>query len=141
MLLFPEDLTEASVRCLHFVEAGEETSAVDALRSSPMRVGEVDGREAIGEADLLAAIATALALPRHYRGSFNALVDGLRDDSVSPAGVLLIVRDASVVWRRVPVACGMLVEVWLDAAASRASSPMHLVFVWSGRLLSQAPPA
>src|SRR5689334_11224741 len=102
MLLFPEDLQEASIRCLHFVEAGEETSAIAGLRQGPIRVGEVDGRTVYDEADLFAAVAQALAFPRWFSGSWGGLVDCLRDESVSPAGFVLVVRDASAFWRRAP---------------------------------------
>lgn len=140
MLLFPEDLQEASIRCLHFVEAGEESSAVAGLRDGPIRLGEIEGRTSYEEADLLAAVAKALSLPRWFSGSWGGLVDCLRDESVSPAGFVLVVRDASVLWRRAPVVAGALVESWLDGAAGRRSTPLHLVFVWSERKESQLPP-
>jgi hypothetical protein len=141
MLLFPEDLLEPSLHSLHFVEAGEEKSAVDALKNGPLRLGEIDGRSVLDETDLLAAIAQALALPRYFSGSFNALVDCLRDEGVSPRGFVLVVRDASSLWRRAPVVAGSLVEAWLDGVAGRRSAPLHLVFVWSERAASQSPPA
>jgi RNAse (barnase) inhibitor barstar len=141
MLLFPEDLQEATARCVHFVEAGEEASALKALAKGPIRVGEIDGSQAVDDARLHESLGKALAFPPYYGRNFDALVDCLGDEGVSAKGFLLVVRNATRLWRNTPVLAGALVEAWLAGAARRASDPIHLVFVWDDRTLSQLPPS
>ena len=47
-------------------------------------------------------------------------------------GCVLVVRDATALWRNAPRATGGLVESWLFCADdwARRGKPFHLVFAW-----------
>ena len=107
---------------MHFAteEYAEELLAFDSRR-----VREITP-EATKES-LLAAIAEALALPDYFGQNWDALEESLLDLEVDGEMLVLVVRDAAMLWQEIPGEMVMLVDTWLSAAGK---SNVQMVFVW-----------
>ncbi|HEX6100896.1 MAG TPA: barstar family protein [Thermoanaerobaculia bacterium] len=109
---------------VHFAteEAAEELRA-DAL----LRVREISLGPTATKADLLAAIADALALPEYFGHNWDALEECLHDIEFDGGLLVLVVRHAALLWQQMPRDLSTLVDTWLAASSERN---IHLVFVW-----------
>ena len=133
MTLSLQEFREASWRCLHFVDADDESGAVWDADAPDLTVFEIDGGSVHDKEQLLAAIARELEFPTYFGMNWDALDECLADMSWRPSGgYVLVLRCAEQLWRRNSRLVGSLVESWLFAAESWAKRgvPFHLVFVW-----------
>ena len=132
MTISPERLAVTGP-CVHF-DSGVPALELLGLAERGFALRDLDGAAIAGRDDLLAALASALAFPDYFGGNWDALDEVLRDLGWLPAdGYVLVVRDATALWREAPRAAGRLVESWLFCAEewSRRETPFHLVFDWS----------
>lgn len=76
--------------------------------------------------------ANALQFPSYYGHNLDALYDCLTDleDWMEFQALVLIVENASHLWREAPLEAGAFLEVWLGAAEQwgKEEKPFHLVF-------------
>lgn len=107
------------------VHFASEEDADSLLSHGALRVREI-APEATKEA-LLSAIAEALVLPDYFGGNWDALEECLRDLELDDELLVLVVRDAALLWQEMPQEMSMLVEIWLAAAGK---SNIQMVFVW-----------
>ncbi len=98
----------------------------DPPRIDDYQVVALDGGEIAGRDDLMDAVAEAFALPDWFGRNWDALHDVLGDPDLRNAATVLVVTDATALWREHPRLAGMLVEVWLDAAPEG----LQLAFSW-----------
>ena len=106
------------MRGVHFTD--------DAPAIDDYDVVAIDGGEIAERDDLMEALATALRLPEYFGRNWDALEEVLRDPDVAIEAKVVVVADATALWREHPRMAGMLVEVWLDSAPEG----LQLVFSW-----------
>lgn len=86
----------------------------------------IDGGELSGREELMEALALALGLPDYFGRNWDALEEVLRDPDVAIEPNVIVVSDATSLWREHPRMAGTLVEIWLDSAPEG----FQLVFSW-----------
>ena len=111
MTLSLQEFREASWRCLHFVDADDESGAVWDADAPDLTVFEIDGGSVHDKEQLLAAIARELEFPTYFGMNWDALDECLADMSWRPSGgYVLVLRGAEQLWRRNSRLVGSLVE-------------------------------
>jgi hypothetical protein len=123
-MIVADDLLVAAGPAIHFVREDEVPGLDDRFT-----IGEVSA--AASRQSLLAGIAEALSFPDYFGGNWDAVEECLLE-LPSEDAVVLIVRDARLLWGSIPEECGRLVETWLSVVEerNRRDGGMHLVFVW-----------
>lgn len=132
-MLALQEFTRVGWDCVRFLAPDRANDIQGALDRSPLAVVEIRGDEIATDRDLFAAIATAMKFPDYFGMNWDALDECLRDmDWLPAAGYVLVVRDATELWKCAPQTAGKLVESWLFCAEewSKVGKPFHLVFVW-----------
>ncbi len=140
-MVFLEDLATPSRRCVRFLSASAQWPSPAALTGRGIELLDLDAGGLDGERELLRELARVFRFPEYFGENWDALDECLRDLEWLPArGYVLRVREAEALWRRLPVAAGKLVEVWLFSAEKWAERgvPFHLAFLWSGPAASAA---
>lgn len=125
-------LSASTWQCVHFVGSAELDGLRSAASQAGLQVSEALVRGEPSKESLLGGIAEAMHFPGYFGGNWDALEECLRDLEWLPVrGYVLVVRDASSLWRLITPTLGTLVEVWLSCAEmwSKAGVPFHLVFV------------
>lgn len=126
-----EDLKRSTVLCVHFVQPSGLPLTRDLAQHS-LFVGEIDGATIRVKQELFSAMAKALRFPDWFGANWDALNDCLRDLEWLPGeGCVLIVRNATELWRAATSLAGGLVETWLVCAEfwMEQDFPFHLVFL------------
>jgi len=113
---------------VRFVEAANAPAVRDAFGREGCRLFALEGAGIADKHALLSALGTALGFPTYYGANWDAAEECLRDlMERHPEGIVLLVGQASALWRRLPGELGMLVSIWLGARA--AGKPGCLVFL------------
>jgi len=123
------DLKKPSTVSVHFVRPDEMKAD---LAFSELTILEGSIADVTTDAQLFAAIASAMQFPDYFGSNWDALDECLCDMDWLPAeGYLLILRNSTKGWSQNPYVLGRFVTTWLEASAYWAEEkiPFHLVFV------------
>jgi hypothetical protein len=138
-----ERLAVPSWVCVHFASAEDlHAEALSALDAGGIAQFHLAAEAARGDAELLRALADAMAFPAYFGMNWDAAEECLRDlgDWRPANGYVLFVHDADWLWRHAYESMGPLTEIWQAVAEEWAQDDIafHLVFVARPAAISTA---
>ena len=128
---------------MFFVDTADEEAPERARRFPTARTFVIDAAPFEEEWQFTRAVWDVLRCEAYFGYSpppgagpnWNALFDGLKsvdEDTTQAKDYLLVVRNAAILWQRLPGTAGHFVQVWLSAAqhwAERLETSFDLLFV------------
>lgn len=129
--------SDSKAVAVHFCEASEIDSIIDALSAKNIAVFSIDGSLINGIGDLYRAFAIALKMPNDWYGpeeyapnadAFHEYLDDVHE-WVPASGHVVVIRHAERLWREQARVAGFLTEMWQFSVNARGANN-HLVFAW-----------
>ena len=126
------ELENVSWQCVHFAQPNSIDVLKHDLSTEGFYIKEFDSSSVKSDRDLFSYIANAFEFPDYFGNNWDSMDECLADIDLSHSkGAVLILSNASCLWKEAAYTAGKLLSVWQGAAElwGNENKPFHLVFV------------